>query len=474
MEALQKRHDEFLTKLNAQDEKMKNLNEQLNKISSSSSKYFSIAELELILKNLVAKRLELKQIAVERKRKLKKSKEFFEFKNQCDELNAWISERRRDSLKNQVNAAEKSANTLYLLEKQLNKHEALEKELNANRTRLYKLKQISANVANQSEIAGEAALLLSAVEANWLDLEKEAKLKGKKLVETKCKADLNASLVDVDTRMKNLEHSLNTKYNANDLRSVKEALKKHKDLRKQLTVEVDLVGDLAKMDTKLNQSGRATPLNESQENTQQNKLAIENAVREYMQKFKLLNPLIEKKQRQLETDLAVQQLIFDISEELKWVSQNRNQIEFMSSQLPASLFDAQNLCKKQAELERAIINKHKPIIEKLNEQVDKLVNNPADVDVEELKTKAKMLNAEWSALLKLNEIKKVLLNECLSEQQDLDKLGQISLGISEKFGLIQTINSEALSGKDEIVLNKHLLRLEQLEHDLKGYEVRSI
>lgn len=319
-DALLKRHDEFLAKLNAQDEKMKILTDQFIKLNNTgSNKHFAINEIEDILKQLTAKRQKLKATAVERKQKLNKSKEFFEFKNQCDDLNAWIGERQRHA-QTIYSAAEqiKSAETFYLIEKYLNKHEALEKELNSNRTRLEKLKLIATGMEKHPS-ASELLNLVSAVEENWVDLEKEAKVKGKHLQETKYKADLSASLSDVDSRMKNLEDTLNTKYNTGDLRSVKEALKKHNDLRNQLEIEVDLLGDLAKVEG--------------------NKTATENAVREYMHKFKLLNPMIEQKQKKLEADLVVQQIIFDMNEEMKWIEQNKKQIVFITAQMPNSLFE---------------------------------------------------------------------------------------------------------------------------------------
>ena len=105
------------------------------------------SELEKVLNQLTEKRQNLKKIASERCQKLKKSKEFFEFKNQCDDLNAWINERRRHA--QATSSAEQqmqSADSFYLIEKHLNRHEALEKEMNANRTRLENLKTIASGI----------------------------------------------------------------------------------------------------------------------------------------------------------------------------------------------------------------------------------------------------------------------------------------------------------------------------------------
>jgi spectrin beta len=451
VEALQKRHDEFLAKLMAQDEKMKLLNDQFAKLTAyGNSKHFAEQEIDLVLKNLTSKRDSLKRIALDRKQKLKQSKEFFEFRNQCDDLNSWLNERRRKCAT--INLDDLTSSVL--IEKYSTKHAGLEKELNANRIRLETLKLDAANqFKNES--------LISELEENWLKLELETKTRGKRLAETKSSVSLTSSLNDIDTRMKNLEQSLNTTYNLNDLRSVKEALKKNNDLKKQICVELDLVTDLTKSDSKL-----LTYITD--------KASIETAVKEYVNKFKALNPLLEQRQKELETNLVLQQLIFDIDEELKWIDQSKRQIEIMFSVMPKSLFEAQSLTKRQAELERSIQVNHKPNIEKLVEQSVVLLKESMLVEqpsAQELKNKIQKLETQWIELAKLNAAKQFILNDCLNEQENLEQLAQVSLGLAEKQPLLAHIQQEIPLLKDETVLSKNSAKLSQLELDLNGYQL---
>ncbi len=90
-------------------------------------------------------------------------------------------------------------------------------------------------------------------------------------------------------------------------------------------------------------------------------------------------------------------------------------------------------------------------------------------ETEELKSKSKQLETVWSELIKLNEAKKSSVTEALSEQSLLDELAQIAASIAEKVPLIQSANAEAMSGKGDAVLSEHLVKLEQLEADLRGY-----
>lgn len=459
VEALMKRHEDFLAKLMAQDEKMKNLNEQFTKLTViNNNKHFATQETDKILKLLGQKREHLKLIALERKQKLKQSKEFFEFKNQCDDLNSWLNDRRRKCLTIQLDDNElnnnNSSNNSILIEKYSNKHEALEKELNANRVRLESLKTTeSANLIKNDELNS----LINQVELNWNNLEQEAKLRGKKLAETKMSANLTSYLNDIDMRMKNLEQSLNKNYNLNDLRSVKEALKQNNDLKKQVSVELDLVSDFTKSDSKLL---AAKDMN--------NKSSIEAAIKEYANKFKALNPYLEQKQKELEFHLVLQQLLFDTDEELKWIEQSRQQIGIIFAVLPKTLFEAQNLTRKQTDLERSIQMNHKPTIEKLIEQSDDLLSKSNDAN--ELKLKKQQLESEWTQLTQLNEQKKLLLNDCLNEQEKLEKINQISLGLLDKMPVLTHIQSEIPILKDEIHLNKNSSRLSQLELDLNGFK----
>ena len=141
---------------------------------------------------------------------MKQSKEFYEFKNQCDDLNSWLNDRRRKLLTIQLVSSGNDGNDESKIEKYSNKHEALEKELNANRVRLENLKTTeSANLIKSDELNN----LISQVELNWINLEQETKLRGKQLAETKMNANLTGYLNDIDMRMKNLEQSLNKNYN---------------------------------------------------------------------------------------------------------------------------------------------------------------------------------------------------------------------------------------------------------------------
>lgn len=458
-DALIKRHDEFLAKLNAQDEKMKSLTDQFVKLNGSgATRHFALNELDQILKALVQRRQKLKATAGERKNKLNKSKEFFEFKNQCDDLNAWISERRRHAL-----GIYTAAEDLHTIDKYLNRHEALEKEMNANRTRLDKLKQ----AASALSCAGSSASLLAAVgkvEANWLDLDEETKAKGKQLQDTKHRADLSASLSNVDQRMRSVEETLSAKYSTGDLRSAKEALKKHHDLRKQLSVEVDLLKDFSKTDVnRTKAAGQGSSL-------EANKQATERAVGQYLNKFNQLYPRVEQKQARLEAALRMQQLLFDANEELKWIEQTKKQFAFMNAQ-PATLSEAQRAAKRQAELERSILNQRRPIFEKLATDTAELVGSQVlPGETTELEQRAKQLELAWHELIGLNEAKRVWAGEALCEQTLLDEIAQIAASIAEKLPLIQSASAEAMSGKEDAVLSKHLVKLEQLEADLRGYE----
>lgn len=362
------------------------------------------------------------------------------------------------------------------------KHEAVEKELNANRTRLEKLEATGENLMNRDVRRQETQQLLDAVKRKWADLERQTILNGEKLAASKLKADVTKSLNDVEARMKNLTKEVAQPVQLNDLRSIKDALKKHQDLKnqvavlsyyrtkiitriclnlkyidKKLRVELDLVEEMRQNET--NQMNTRPLKSEIGEN-----VAV--AIAEYSNKFAALTPLLEKKQKELENALVLKQLLFDLDEQLKWIEQTSRQLEMLTAKTPQTLFDATNVHKKVFELERSLLNNHKPLIDKLLNQ-SRLQAATCDHDAE-LEAKAEQLEQEWLRLLKEVEFKKLLSARALTEQQCLDELNQIMLSLSEKWLII---DNAIMQSQDETLLNKQLAKLNQLKDDLKGYNV---
>lgn len=191
------------------------------------------------------------------------------------------------------------------------------------------------------------------------------------------------------------------------------------------------------------------------------------AIAEYASKFNTLTPLLDEKQRQLENALVLKQLLFDLDEQLKWIEQTSRQLELLTAKTPQTLFDATNVHKKVCELERSLLNNHKPNVDKLlNQSRLHLAESGND---EELAEKTDLLESEWLRLLKEVELRRFMAARTLSEQQCLDELNQIMIGLSEKWLIID--NADVMQSQDETLLNKHLAKLNQLKDDLKGYNV---
>lgn len=72
-------------------------------------------------------------------------------------------------------------------------------------------------------------------------------------------------------------------------------------------------------------------------------------------------------------------------------------------------------------------------------------------------------------MVKLSKEKKTVLETCLKEQEELEQINQVNLGLSEKWPIIKNSNVENFTGRDETTLSKHIAKLSQLEHDLKEY-----
>lgn len=201
-------------------------------------------------------------------------------------------------------------------------------------------------------------------------------------------------------------------------------------------------------------------------------MAAAAAIAEYANKFAALTPLLEQKQRELENALVLRQLLFDLDEQLKWIEQTQRQLDVLTNSKPVqTLFDATNVHKKLVELERSLLNNHKPNVDKLLNQSKVLLSSSSvGKHDNELAAKSEQLEVEWLGLLREVESRKHVAARALSEQQCLDELNQIMLSLSEKWLVIE--NADLVNATDEILLNKHMAKLNQLKDDLKGYNVR--
>lgn len=460
VDALQKRHDEFIAKLNAQDDKIKMLADQLTKLTAN--KHFGAEQMQTIFQSLTAKRQKLKQSALERKVKLAKSKEFYEFKIQCDDLNCWIGERR--AVVENTNA---ESGSLAHLEKSMNKHEAIEKELISNRTRLDRLIVDGARLS-KSIVNEQVQELICVVERNWLELEKFTKLKGNELQRAKQKAEMNLKVSDVHNRVAALEQELNKNYAMNgtsDLRSAKQALKKHLELKKQIAMEIELLDNMDKDSGNLKDKNDDNKSNLKQQEIRQ-------ALQAYMNAYNLLSPIVEQKQKSLQTELGLQQLIFDLDQETQWIEQSTQQIDLITQTMAHTLFEAKNKSKKLAELNRTRINNHQTIYSSLVDK-SKLILNENRIDwndetdncstLKKLSDKKNQIELKWTALDTLINEKISLVAKCLIEQEQYEELNQIDIFLNEKMPILTNATED---GGTESSIGKNLTKLDHLGNDL--------
>jgi hypothetical protein len=304
-----KRHQEFMAKLNAQDEKVNNLVETGNKLIQQ--KHFASADIEKQCKDLLAHRKFLRQKATERQFKLSQSKDFHEFKNNCDELNSWINERKRFIANIDHNILEPknglSINKLSDMERKLNKYEAIEKELSANYIRLEQINNDGNHLIDvkKNYAADDIKSLLYELQLNWNDLVDEAGKKEKLLRDNKERIKLEETCADADSRMQKLEKSVANVEKPKDLRSAKEAFKKHQDLENQFNIETNFVKEMASSGSDVN------------------KKELESAVKDYLTRFLKLKPCLETRRVELQKALDIQQFLFDLNDELKWIDETK-------------------------------------------------------------------------------------------------------------------------------------------------------
>ncbi len=458
-EALIKRYDEFMVKVNAQEDKYKCLVDSASHLRQQ--KHFASDDMEKLVADCVAKRKRLLTKAAERKAKLLQSKEYHELKNDCDDFESWMAERKRMIAGIEMTTTGTvdqlppySANHI---DKKINKYDALEKELNANRPRLDQLRDqgLGELCAKRKNFAStEIKQMLQKLGTNWTRLEDELKLKGKELVEARQRKELNNILSGVDKRMNNLESTLMAGDVPNDLRSAKDMHKKYQDFDRQMTVEADLVRDMFDKNGKLLLS------------VGDNRKELERAISQFLSRFDKLRPILEAKKHETHKNLDLQQFMFDVDEELKWISDNQAQMKNMASVQAHSLFEADKLCKKHTDLERTI-NNHKANIVKYNVYGTALAKEPMlAMASNDIKTKLTTLNDQWQTLLSQAADRQRQLKSQFDAQTCIEDLNKVHAWIFEKRVIIDDKTDYTV---DEELSKKRLAKLDELQHDLSGY-----
>ncbi|XP_064484271.1 spectrin beta chain-like isoform X3 [Ornithodoros turicata] len=374
VENLIKRHEAFLTTMEANDEKVNAVVQFAQRLCDGD--HFASDKIRKRTDSIVDRRNANRENANAQMAKLMDQLALQQFLQNCDELGEWVGEKT-------IVAQDETYRSAKTVHTKWTRHQAFEAEVQSNKDRLYKVQEAGrALVAEKPELAQIVEPKLAELEQQFSALEDTTKEKGLKVFDAKRHVLYEQTCDDIDGWITDLESQVLTAETGQDLTSVNLILQKQKDVETQMAVKARQVDELQSQASYLQQLDP-----EKTEDIVQKRAVVE-------QRFERLQaPLNERKQQLLKKKKAYQ-FRRDVEDEKLWIDEKMPLAT--SSDRGASLFGVQMLRKKEQSLRNEVDN-HEPRIINICEDGRKLVEEGHE-DSEEFSELVKDLQERWARL----------------------------------------------------------------------------
>lgn len=438
--ALRKRHDNFIATLVAQDDRLHLFNEMAEKLISAG--HYNSANIEIRRKQVIDKRNNVKEIALQRAEDLKAARAYQEFKAEADEFISWCQEKIKT-------ATDDLYKELTNMDTKLKKHETFEAELGSSHSRLVGLNKVGQQLIDNHHFA--SSMIKSSLEnanSQWDELCLKANEKGKLLRQAIAQSTYNRKVENASVKLDEIEQTLASQEVGNDLRGCKEQIKKLKETETDLALLESRVTNLIKQ-------GEEMAVNHFDGK------GVLNACKEVIERLKKLNGPVKERKEKLMESLKYHQLAYEINAELQWVKDH--ELSVKSNDVGQNLTDAQNYSKKHQKLEREVIG-HQPQVEKALANGQTLIDQN-HFNNEKIASICAQLKDKWQSLLELFKDRRTKLDTSLKSQTFFSEANEVEAWISEKHDIL---NSNDF-GKDENAAVKYLTKHKALELEIDTY-----
>ncbi|XP_069500595.1 spectrin beta chain, non-erythrocytic 4 isoform X1 [Ambystoma mexicanum] len=361
----------------------------------------------------------------------------------CDELDAWISEKM-------LMAKDTSRDEAQKLHKKWLKHQAFMAELGQNREWLDKIeKEGQQLIQEKPELATVVTRKLEDIRQCWVELESTTQAKARQLFEANKADHLVQSYADLDKRLLHLEGDLHSVEPGPDMVSVNNQLKKLQAMESQMEEWYKEVGELQSQISSLPLEASSKELVNDKQNIVGTRIV------------RLIEPLKERR-RILLASKEVHQISHDLEDEIFWI-QERLPLATLK-EYGSNLQAVQQFIKKNQNLRREI-QVHSPRVEDVLERAGAIASIKSP-ELEPVRENFEKLRDLWVALREQTERRQQLLDASYQVEQYYFDVAEVESWLSEQELLM--MNDE--KGKDEQstlqMLKKHLM----LEQTIENYE----
>ncbi|KAI8116109.1 Spectrin beta chain [Lucilia cuprina] len=437
-----KRHEAFLTTMEANDDKINSLLQVADTLVEKE--HFDSEKIGKRAENIASRRDDNRRRALEQHEKLKNQVKLHEFLQDLDELSEWVQEKYVTS----QDETYRSAKTIH---SKWTRHQAFEAEIGANKERLFEAQKAAEELSKEKpEFKDVIEPKLKELGKQFEDLETHTKEKGAMLFDANREVLVQQTCDDIDSYITDLEKQIVSADTGNDLTSVNILMQKQQVIQTQMAVKERQVEEIDKQTEYL----KKTVPEEKIEPIVTKKTAV-------LDRFeKIKAPLLER-QKQLEKKKEAFQFCRDVEDEKLWINEKLPVAN--SNDYGNSLFNVHVLKKKNQSLATEIDN-HEPRINAICNNGRKLIDEGHE-DAKKFEALISDLTQKWQELKDAVENRKKHLLESEKVQQYFFDAQEAESWMSEQ-ELYMMVEDR---GKDEVSAQNLMKKHENLEQSIEDY-----
>uniref|UniRef100_T1IQM9 Spectrin beta chain n=1 Tax=Strigamia maritima TaxID=126957 RepID=T1IQM9_STRMM len=440
-ESLIKRHEAFLTTMEANDDKINAVIQLAQRLCDDG--HFAGDKIQKKAENIHDRRNSNRDKANQQIVKLRDLLQLHQFLQDCDELGEWVQEKN-------IIAQDDTYRSAKTIHSKWTRHQAFEAEIASNKDRLYRIDEAGRQLMNEKpEFKSVIEPRLSEITHQFEVMEKTTQDKGQQLFDANRQVLYEQTCDDIDGWITELESQVLTSETGQDLTSVTLLMQKQHQIETQMSTKARQVVELQGQADFLQ---RMEP--EKTDEIMTRKVVVED-------RFEKLKAPLEARKAQLEKKKEAYQFRRDVEDELLWIAEKMPLAT--STECGNSLYGVQLLQKKNQSL-RTEIDNHEPRIDLICDNGMKLIDE-GHVDSNEFQDLIDMLLARWQELKDAMDKRKEKLMESERAQQYYFDASEAEAWMSEQ-ELYMMVEDR---GKDEFSAQNMMKKHQVLENAVEDY-----
>ncbi|KAG8437845.1 hypothetical protein GDO86_008518 [Hymenochirus boettgeri] len=438
-EAAIKQHEDFMTTMDANEEKIQGLLESGRKLIQEQN--VNSEKIQDKVTSIDERHKKNRKAANEVLTRFKDNRDLQHFLQDCQELTLWINEKM-------LTAQDVSYDEARNLHSKWQKHQAFMAELASNKDWLDKIdKEGQQLISEKPELEPVVREKLDSLHSLWNDLESTTQSKAQCLFDANRAELFTQSCSALDSWLQTLAGQLQSDDYGKDLTSVNILLNKQQMLENQMEIREK---ELEAIQTQAKALGQEDA----------NIVEVDSQHKEVEEKFSRLRAPLNDRRKLLLASKEGHQFNRDLEDEILWVKERMPMA--ISTEHGKDLPTVQLLIKKNQTLQKEILG-HQPRIDDILERGKSMVKDSA-LDAEEIEERLGLLKQTWEELAAEAGKRHSRLEESLTAQQFYADAAEAEAWMGEQE--LHMMSEE--KAKDDIgaqaMLKKHLV-MEQVLDD---------